>query len=189
MRAEGLHLNPPVRLGLVAVAHLPDIAGQPEHLTGERQRSAPLAGSGLGTQPLDAGLPVVEGLRDRRVRLVAADRGRALVLVVDPGFGAQRLLEAVRPVQRRRTPQSVDLGHSIGNRDPALGAHLLSDQRLREDRRQIGRPGGLLGGRVQRGRRGSRKIGSEVVPVRRHLVLGQQELGALIGHGLRLADH
>ena len=72
------------RLLVVRGANHVDLALEPELLAGERERTAPLARAGLGREALAALALVVEGLRDRGVRLVAAGGARALVLVEDP---------------------------------------------------------------------------------------------------------
>ena len=69
---------------------------------------------------------VVVRLRHGGVRLVRAGRRDALVLVVDPGRGAERLLEAVRPEQRRGPPLAVDVQHRAGDLDVAVAGHLLA---------------------------------------------------------------
>jgi len=66
-----------------------------------------LAGAGLRWQLLDAGLAVVEGLRDRGVRLVAAGRADALVLVEDARRRIERAFEPRRAIERRRPPHLV----------------------------------------------------------------------------------
>ena len=73
----------------------------PKSCAGEGERRAPLAGAGLGGQPLDAGFLVVEGLRHRRVRLVAAGRADALVLVEDARRRIERLLQPAGAEERR----------------------------------------------------------------------------------------
>ena len=60
-----------------------DLALEPEQLRGERERTAPLAGAGLGREARPALLLVVERLRDRRVRLMTPRWADALVLVED----------------------------------------------------------------------------------------------------------
>ena len=117
--AEGLDQRAPVRLRVVGRADLPDLALHVEQRAGEGQRRAPLAGAGLGGQLPDAGLGVVVHLRHSGVRLVRAGRRDALVLVVDPRRRAERLLEPVRPVQRRRPPQPVDVLHLVRDVDVA----------------------------------------------------------------------
>src|SRR5437764_6398545 len=81
LRAPGLDQRAPVRLLLVRDPDHVDLALEPEQLAGERERAAPLAGAGLGREPRPALLRVVVGLGDRGVRLVAARRADALVLV------------------------------------------------------------------------------------------------------------
>src|SRR5207249_9653315 len=137
LRAPGLHHDPAVRLLLVRHLHHVDLALQAEHLTGERERGAPLAGARLGAEPRDLFFLVVVGLRDRRVRLVAAGRAHAFVLVVDVRRRAERLLEAARAIERRRPPQAIDVTDLVGDLDPALLADLLLDQLHREERRQV----------------------------------------------------
>ena len=78
---------------------------------------------------LHARLGVVVRLRHGGVRLVRAGRADALVLVVDPGRGAERLLEPVGPEQRRRPPQPVDVEHLAGDLDVALRARPPADER------------------------------------------------------------
>ena len=71
------HLRPPqlhhaLAVRLLAAGNLDHIDGafQTEHGTGQGQRTAPLAGAGLGCQAADAGLLVIVGLGDGRVRFV-----------------------------------------------------------------------------------------------------------------------
>ncbi len=135
--AVGLHQRSPVRLLVVRHAHHEDLHVDAEQGAGEGQRRAPLARAGLGGDLPDAGFLVVEGLGHRRVRLVAARRAHALVLVVDAGGRLERLLEAARAEQRRRTPLPVDVAHGPGDLDLALRRDLLLDERHREQRREV----------------------------------------------------
>ena len=148
--APALHHRAPVGLLVVARADHVDDALEPEQAAGERERRAPLAGAGLGGEPLDAGLLVGVGLRDRAVRLVRAGRRDALVLVVDARRGIELALEPVRAEERSRPPQPVDLAHGLRDLDLRLGRHLLADELHREDRREVVRPGGLHRARVER---------------------------------------
>ncbi len=181
-RAERLHHQPAVRLLVVGRADLPDLALEAEQRAGEGQRRAPLAGAGLGGEPPDAGLGVVVRLRHRGVRLVRAGRRDAFVLVVDVRRGAERLLEPVRPVQRRRPPQPVDVEHLAGDVDVALRRDLLEDEVHREQRGEVVGAGRLQRAGVQGRRRRARQVGDDVVPLRRHLGLVQHDLGPRLGH-------
>jgi hypothetical protein len=80
------------RIGLLVVGHLDHVDAHvdAEHLPGQGQGAAPLAGAGLGGQALDARLGVVIGLGDGRVDLVRAGRRDAFVLVVDLRRRTQR---------------------------------------------------------------------------------------------------
>ena len=100
--APGLHHDAAVRLLLVRDLDHVDLALQAEHLAGQRQRGAPLAGAGLRAEARDLLLLVVVGLRDGGVGLVAAGRAHALVLVVDARRRAERLLEPPRAEERAR---------------------------------------------------------------------------------------
>jgi hypothetical protein len=178
-RTPGLHHRPPVGLLPVRGRDHPDLAVQLELAAGERQRTAPLPGAGLGGQPPHAFHGVVVRLRDGRVGLVRSRRAHALVLVVDPRGRPQRLLQPVCPVQRRRPPQPVDLLDRRRNLDVPLLRHLLADERHREERGEVVRPDRLVRRGVQRRRRRRGQVGHEVVPPRRHRCLVQQDLGPL----------
>ena len=185
-RAVDLHRDPPVGLLVVGGAHLPHLAVQPELGAGEGQRGAPLPGAGLRRQPADRGTRVVERLRDGGVRLVRPGRRDALVLVVDPGRRPQRLLQPVRPVQRRRAPQAVHVEHLARDVDVPLAGDLLGDQLVGEQRGQIGRADRLQRARMQRRRGRAGQVGHEVVPLRGHLRLVEQDLVLQLGHGIPL---
>src|SRR6266540_2260461 len=101
LRTPRLDHRPPERLLVVRDADHVDLAFEAEQLAGERKRAAPLARAGLGGQPRPSLPLVVERLRDRRVRLVAARRADSLVLVEDPRLRAGGLLQAARAVERR----------------------------------------------------------------------------------------
>ena len=182
LRPPRLHHVAPVRLLVVADAHHVDLHVDAEELPGERERAAPLAGARLRRDPLHAGFLVVEGLRDRGVRLVAAGGAHSLVLVVDLRRRAERLLEAVRAIERRRPPQLVDVTHGPGDLDPALARHLLLDERHREERGEVGRADRLLRPGVEHRGELERHVRLDVVPGRRDLGLGQDELRR-VAHG------
>ena len=115
-RAVGLHQHLAVGLLVVGRPHHPDLELEPEQRGRERQRAAPLARAGLGGQLGHALGGVVVGLRHGGVRLVRPGRAAALVLVVDPGRGAQVLLQPPGAEQRRRPPQPVDVEHVVRDR-------------------------------------------------------------------------
>ena len=174
--AEGLDHDLAVGLPVVRRPHLPDLALHPVLRAGERQGGAPLAGAGLGGELLDAGLGVVERLRDRRVRLVAAGRRDALVLVVDPGRRPERGLEPVRPVERRGPPQPVDVEHLGRDVDVLVGRHLLRDEVHREQGGEVLGADGLHGAGMEVRRRRGRQVVADVVPAGRHLALVEKDL-------------
>ena len=70
-------------------------------------------------------LCVVVRLRHGGVRLVRPGRADALVLVVDPRRRVERLLQPVRPEQRRGPPQPVHVEHPAGDVDVPLAGDLL----------------------------------------------------------------
>ena len=109
----------PVGLLVVGGPHHVDLALELEQLAGECERRAPLAGAGLGGEPRDPLLAVVEGLGHRRVRLVAARGLHALVLVEDAAGGPERLLQAEGAVERGGPPHRVDLAHGVRDRRPS----------------------------------------------------------------------
>ena len=177
--APGLHHRAPVRLLVVGGADHPDLAVDAVLGAGEGQRAAPLAGAGLGGEPLGALGRVVVRLRDRGVRLVRPGRGHALVLVVDPRGGVQRLFQPVRAVQRGGPPQPVDVEHVGRDVDVGVGGHFLADELHREQRREVLRAHRLERPRVQRRGRRRGQVGDHVVPLAGDLGLIQSDLGAL----------
>ena len=110
------------------------------------------------------GLLVVEGLGERGVRLVAAGRADALVLVVDVGRRIERLLEAVGPIQRAGTVQAVRVADRFGDLDLTLARHFLADEGHREERGQVVGPDRLVRAGVERRRGRDRQVGRDVVP-------------------------
>ena len=166
----------PARLLLVRDANHVDLALEPDELAGERERAAPLACAGLGGEACTPFLLVVERLRDRGVRLVAARRADALVLVEDARAGADRLLEAVRTEERRRAPEAVELEHLLGDRDLGVLRDLLADELHREERGEIVRADRLQRPRMQDGPRRRRHVGADVVPAPRKLRFLEEEL-------------
>ncbi len=180
LAAPGADHRATVGLLVVGGAHHVDLALEPEQRARERERRAPLARAGLGGEPGDALLAVVEGLRHRRVGLVAARRADALVLVEDAAARPERRLQPQGAVEGGRPPHRVDLADGVGDRDPALAADLLEDEGHREEGREVVRPDRLPGARVERGRRQRRQVGRDVVPPTRDRVLGQDE--APLGH-------
>ena len=180
--APGVHHHAAIRLLIVADAHHVHRALEPKELAGERQRAAPLAGAGFRGQPLDAGALVVIRLRNRGVRLVAARRTGAFVLVIDMRRRIQQLLQAARAIERRGAPQAIDVHHFAWNIDQRLGRKFLLDQFHRKERQQVLRrqrracPG--MKRRVHR----FRQRRQNVDPHGRNLAIRKQEFGVL-GHG------
>src|SRR5919201_3022851 len=176
LRAPRLDHRAPVRLLLVRDLDHVDLALEPDQPAGERERASPLPGAGLGREAGAAFLLVVVRLRHRGVRLVASGRADSLVLVEDPRARADRLLEAVRTEERRRTPEAVELEDLLGDLDLGFLADLLSDERHREERREVVRPDRLPGARMQHGLRGGGHVREDVVPATRETSLLEQEL-------------
>ena len=175
-RAVALHQRAPVGLLLEADLDHVDVDLQPEQAAGERERRTPLAGAGLGRDPADAFLPVVVGLGDGGVRLVGAGGADAFVFVVDLRRRIEEALEPARAVQRRRPPQPVDVADLVRDRDRALSAHLLRDQRHREQGREIARADRLQRPRMQGRRQRLGQVRREIVPLGRDPVLGEDRL-------------
>ena len=163
-RAERFHEQPTIGLLVVRHPHHEDLNVDAEQRARERQRRAPLAGAGLRGDLPGARFPVVKGLRHRRVRLVAAGWTHAFVLVVDPGWRLESLLEPPRTEERCRTPLPVDVAHGFGDLDLARARNLLHDERDREQRREIVRSDRLHRPRVQHRRRRRWQVGHQVVP-------------------------
>src|SRR5262249_41240397 len=144
-----------------------DLALDPEYLAREGERGSPLSGAGLGGDASDAFLVVVVGLGDRGVRLVAPGRRDALPLVVDARRRPERLLQAVGPVERRRSPQTIDVPDRFRDVDPALLAHLLLDDLHWKERHEILGADGLERAGMDHRRERRRQIGLDVVPAAR----------------------
>lgn len=58
-----------------------------------------------------SGKVVEMGLCDSSIRLVRTGLAYALVLVVDPRRGSERLFQTQRAVKRGRTPVTIDLAY------------------------------------------------------------------------------
>ena len=142
---------------------------RPNKRAGEGQGAAPLAGSGLGGEPRHAGLLVVEGLGNGRVRLVGPGGGHRLVLVVDAGGRAEGTFQPFGADQRRRAPQAQHVDHLSGDVDPGLRGHLLADERHREERGEIVGADRLAGSRVKVGLQGLGQLRHDVEPLLGHL--------------------
>src|SRR5215207_4579834 len=110
-----LHHNAPVWFLIVADADHVDRAIEAHHPAGEREGRAPLARPRLGGQAPDTLFAVVIRLGDGRVRLVAAGRRAALVLVVDVGRGVEEPLQTPGAEERGRAPEAIDLTHFFGD--------------------------------------------------------------------------
>ncbi len=173
--AVRLHQHPAVRLLVVAGPDHVDLDLEAEQGAGDREGGPPLAGPGLGRQALDARLGVVERLRDRRVGLVAAGRAQALVLVVDVGWRIERLLEAAGAEERAGAIEAVGIADGLRDLDLPLRAHLLSDERHREERREVVRPEGLVRARMERWWWRRREVRDDVVPGARDALLVEHD--------------
>ena len=97
--APGLHHDTAVGLLVVADLDHVDLELDTEETAGKRQGAAPLTGAGLGGDPLGTLFLVVVCLGDGRIRLVAAGRAGAFVLVENLGRGIQSFLQTVGAVQ------------------------------------------------------------------------------------------
>src|SRR5215207_9791421 len=110
-----LHHNAPVWFLIVADADHVDRAIEAHHPAGECEGGAPLARPRLGGQAPDTLFAVVIRLGDGCVRLVAAGRRAALVLVVDVGRGVEEPLQTPGAEERGRAPEAIDLTHFFGD--------------------------------------------------------------------------
>ena len=175
-----LHHDPAIGLLLVADLDHVHLALQSEHA--DTPAPAPSPTGPPRSRCVSRLIPfflVVVRLRDGGVRLVAAGRADALVLVVDVRRRAERFLETPGAVQRRRAPQPIDVANLVRDLDPALAADLLLDQLHREERREIGRADRLLGAGMQDRRRRRLEVSLDVVPLGGNVLLVEHELRAV----------
>src|SRR5581483_10362644 len=91
--APGVDHRAPARLLLVGDPDHVDLALEADQPARERERAPPLPGARLGREASPPLLLVVVRLRDRGVRLVAAGRADAFVLVEDARPRVDRPLE------------------------------------------------------------------------------------------------
>ncbi|OPZ67260.1 MAG: hypothetical protein BWY83_02657 [bacterium ADurb.Bin478] len=174
--APGLHHQTAKRLLFKADAHHVDLAFHVEQAARQRQSAAPLAGAGFGGDFFNAERLVEIGLGNGGVGFMAAGRIDAFIFIVNPCRRAQRLLQRAGAVQRRRPIHGVQFEHLFRNVDPAVGADLLLDEVHRKHRRQFFRCK-RFAVRTQRRQHGFGKVGVEIVPLTRHLILSQHKLG------------
>jgi hypothetical protein len=181
----GLHEDPSIRLLVVARPNHVDLDLEAEDRPGEGERASPLPRPGLGREPPHPFLAVEEGLGEGGVRLVAAGRTHALVLVVDVGRRIEGPLEAPSPVERRRPIEGVGLANRLRDLDLALAAHLLGDEGHREEGRQVVGPDRRAGAGMEDRRRRDGEVGDDVVPGPRDPLLVEDELRAACVGGHR----
>src|SRR5690606_24491218 len=108
--------------------------------------------------------------------LVGTGGAHAFVLVVDLDGALQGLFEIEGPPQRRGAVQEVLLQDLVGDRDQALGAHLLLDDVHGTDGGQVLRADRLSGARVKGRIHGRRQVGQDIVPLPGNLRIVQQDL-------------
>ena len=162
---------------LVADLHHVDLAVQAQVGAGHGQSRAPLAGTGLGGNALEALLLGVIGLGDGAVELVGAGSVVALKLVVDLGGGAQGLFQAVGPHQGRGPVHLVEVQDLLGNGDlPVIIVQFLTDQLVAEHGAQVVKAHGLSGAGIQQGGGLDLHVGPDVVPCLGHLVFREIDL-------------
>jgi hypothetical protein len=137
--------------------------------------AAPLAGRCRG-EPLDAVVPCCSRMCHGRVGFVGAGRADAFVLVVDLDGAAEGLLEIEGAPQRRRPPEKILVQDLLGDRDPALGAHLLLDEVHGEDDLHVLGPYRLARTGVKRGIHRSGHVRQDVVPLFGNLRVSEHDL-------------
>ena len=156
---------------LIAYFDHKDPAVKAEIRAGHRQRGAPLAGSGLGGNPLQPLLFGVIGLGHRRVELVAARGVVAFEFVVDMRRSAQLLLKAISPDERRGTVHFVEVMNFVWDfNKPVVVVKLLSNQFFAEYGRELFGGHRLKCPGIEQRRRLYLHIGADIVPVLRKLV-------------------
>ncbi len=94
-----------------------------------------------------------------------------LILEVDAGRRAKGLFELTCPDEGARPPESISIENFGRDINPALCAHLLLDQFLREDLCKGGGVDDLTGSGIQRGRELAGQVGSDIVPGLRNLIV------------------
>ncbi|OLN24419.1 hypothetical protein DVDV_4257 [Desulfovibrio sp. DV] len=176
LSAVGIDEN--AAIGLLVVAHLDhvDRAFHAHHGTGKGQGRAPLAGSGLGSQAFHALGLVVISLGDGGIGLVRPGRRDRLVFIINLAFDPKRLFQALGPHQRRRTIEAINVEHRLGDGQPAGGRHFLLDDGLGENDFELLGTDGLFGLGIERRGQGCGQVRQSVIPLRRHLALGQIDL-------------
>ena len=98
----------------------------------------------------------------------------ALEFVINLCRGSQRLLQTVRPNQRRGTVHLIKVKDLVRDIDICrIIVKLLLDQLVTEHRTQILISHGLQGRGIQKRRRLVLHVGSHIIPLSRHLILIQ----------------
>ncbi len=187
IRAKGLHDGLAVRLLVVRALHHENVQVQAKVRACLRERRAPLACARLGRQARQALLLRVVRLRDGGVQLVAAGGVAAFKFIIDMRRGVQVLLKIIRTAQRRGTVSLVQVEHRLRNIEIARRAvRLLLCELLAEDGVELFGLDGLERCRVEKRIGLLLHVGAQVVPLLRHLVLGENQSVGNLRHGNRL---
>ena len=182
-RAERLHQRAAVGLLVVAHPHHENFASEAKEIAGHRQRRSPLARAGFRDQQLHALGLVIEGLCNRRIGLVRTRRAHALVFVIDACGSIQNAFEPPRAEERRGAPLLVNFAHRIRDGDVALCGDFLRDDRVGEQRGEVGGRDRLMSAGVQNGCRCVMQIGCDIIPRLGDIRLLEQELDLIVHLG------
>ena len=170
--AVGAHDFAAERFLLIGDLDHVDLAVEAEVRTRHGEGRAPLAGTGLGRDALEALVLGVVGLCNGGVQLVGAGGVVAFELVVDLRRGLELFFQAVGADEGRRTVHLVEVADLLGNRDVAVFiVQFLRDELFAEDRGQFLGGHGFHGAGVQQGSRFVLHVGPDVIPCLREFVL------------------
>ena len=162
-----------VSLGERAFDHI-YLAVKPKIGTCHAHGSSPLSGACLRSNALKSLFFGIIRLGDSRIELMTSGSIVALELIIYLRRGAERLLQEIRPHQRRRTIHLVEIQNLLRDIEiRCVIVQFLTTKLFAEDWLQLIHSKRLAGRWIQKRRRLVLHIGTNIIPLGRNLILSE----------------